>query len=120
MDNAVTIIVGAGAVLDFDHRGIIPTVCNITEEVLKLSVQKVDGRERLLIKDLYNSMVGCLKLVGNPEVRLFFHPKMTFEELLYVLEMCLTYSSCWYDEYLHWESFPLFGTLTEPESFLKR
>lgn len=35
MDNAVTIIVGAGAVLDFDHRGIIPTVNNITEEVLK-------------------------------------------------------------------------------------
>ena len=29
MDNAVTIIVGAGAVLDFDHRGIIPTVNNI-------------------------------------------------------------------------------------------
>lgn len=43
MDNAVTIIVGAGAVLDFDHRGIIPTVNNITEEVLELSVQKVDG-----------------------------------------------------------------------------
>ena len=38
MDNAVIIIVGAGAVLDFDHRGIITTVNNITEEVLKLSV----------------------------------------------------------------------------------
>lgn len=119
MDNAVTIIVGAGAVLDFDHRGIIPTVNNITEEVLKLSVQKVDGGQRQLIKELYDFMVGRLKLVGNPEVRRYFHPKMTFEELLHVLEMCLSYSSCWHDEYLHWESFPLFGTLTEPESFLK-
>lgn len=82
MDNAVTIIVGAGAVLDFDHRGIIPTVNNITEEVLKLSVQKVDGGQRQLIKELYDFMVGRLKLVGNPEVRRYFHPKMTFEELI--------------------------------------
>ena len=119
MDNAVTIIVGAGAVLDFYHWGIIPTVNNITNEVLKLSVQKVDGGERQLIKELYDSMVGRLQLVGNPEVRRFFHPKMTFEELLHVLEMCLTYSPCWHDEYLHWESFPLYGTLTEPEAFLK-
>lgn len=44
---------------------------------------------------------------------------MTFEELLHVLEMCLSYSSCWHDECLHWESFPLFGTLTEPKPFLK-
>ncbi len=119
MDNAVTIIVGAGAVLDFDHRGIIPTVNNITEEVLELPVQKVDGGERQLIKELYGFMAGRLKLVGNPEVRRYFHPKITFEELLHVLEMCLSYSSCWHDEYLHWESFPLFGTLTEPKPFLK-
>lgn len=119
MDNDVTIIVGAGAVLDFDHRGIIPTVNNITEEVLELPVQKVDGGERQLIKELYDFMAGRLKLVGNPEVRRYFHPKITFEELLHIIEMCLSYSSCWHDEYLHWESFPLFGTLTEPGPFLK-
>lgn len=119
MDNAVTIIVGAGAVLDFGNRGIIPTVNNITEEVLKLSVQKVDGGGRQLIKELYDSMAGRLRLVGNPDMRRFPHPKMTFEELLHVLEICLTYSPCWHDEYLHWESFPLFGTLAEPEPFLK-
>lgn len=45
MNNAVTIIVGAGAVLDFDHKGIFPSVKNITDEVLKLSIQKVDGGE---------------------------------------------------------------------------
>lgn len=43
MGNAVTIIVGAGAVLNFDHKGIFPSVKNITDEVLKLSIQKVDG-----------------------------------------------------------------------------
>ena len=35
MSNAVTIIVGAGAVLDFDHKGIFPSVKNITDEVLR-------------------------------------------------------------------------------------
>ena len=43
MKDAVTIIVGAGAVLDFEHKGISPSVKNITDEVLKLSIQKVDG-----------------------------------------------------------------------------
>lgn len=38
MNNAVTIIVGAGAVLDFDHNGIFPSVKNITDEVLKLNI----------------------------------------------------------------------------------
>ena len=31
MKDAVTIIVGAGAVLDFDHKGIFPSVKNITD-----------------------------------------------------------------------------------------
>ena len=43
MADGITIIVGAGAVLDFDHKGIFPSVKNITDEVLKLSIQKVDG-----------------------------------------------------------------------------
>ena len=38
MGNRVTIIVGAGAVLDFDHKGILPSVKNITDEVLKLNI----------------------------------------------------------------------------------
>lgn len=42
MGNGVTIIVGAGAVLDFDHKGLFPSVNNITDEVLKLNIQKVD------------------------------------------------------------------------------
>lgn len=43
MGNGLTIIVGAGAVLDFDHKGIFPSVKNITDEVLKLNIQKVAG-----------------------------------------------------------------------------
>ena len=66
MNNAVTVIVGAGAVLDFDHKGISPSVKNITEEVLKQKIQKVDGGERPLLFDLNNHIVEKLKEVGRP------------------------------------------------------
>lgn len=59
--SAVTIIVGAGALLNFDHKGIIPTVKNITEEVLKLNIHKVDGGERPLLFDLNKHIVDKLK-----------------------------------------------------------
>ena len=120
MDKAVTIIVGAGAVLDFKHKGIIPSVKNITEEVLKLPIRKVDGSDWLLINELYNHIFCRLKEVGNPDTKKFIYPQINFEDLLHVLEMCLTYSSCWHDEFVQWSSFPLFGSLTEPDSFLKR
>ena len=68
MKDAVTILVGAGAVLDFDHKGIFPSVKNITDEVLKQSIQKVDGGERPLLRELYNHVVDELKKVGRPEV----------------------------------------------------
>ena len=61
MNNAVKIIVGAGDVLDFEHKGIFPSVKNITEEVLKLSIQTVDGGERLLLHELNKQMVEELK-----------------------------------------------------------
>lgn len=118
MDEAITIIVGAGAVLDFEHKGIFPSVKNLTEEVLKLPIQKVDGTDWLLIKELYNFIISGLKQIGNPQVRRLFHPEISFEDILHVLEMCLSYSSCWHDEYLHWETFPLFGALAEPKSSL--
>lgn len=63
MNNAVTIIVGAGAVLDFDHKGIFPSVKNITDEVLKLSIQKVDGGERPLLREIYEQVVKKLNRV---------------------------------------------------------
>ncbi len=119
MAEDVTIIVGAGAVLDFEHKGIVPSVENITEEVLKLPVQKVDGSEWLLINELYKYIYSSLKQVGNPETRKFIRPQINFEDLLHVLEMCLTYSSCWHNEYLQWSVFPLFGSLTDPKNYLK-
>lgn len=57
MNDAVTIIVGAGAVLDFDHKGIFPSVKSITDEVIKLSIQKVAGGKRLLMHELNKQMV---------------------------------------------------------------
>ena len=94
MNDAVTIIVGAGAALDFDHKGIVPLVKNITNEVLDLKIQNYYGEETLLIRHVHDNIVARLKEVGNPEVRRFQKPYLNFEELLHVLEMCYTYSSC--------------------------
>lgn len=118
MSGNVTVIVGAGAVLDFDHNGIYPTINNITNEVLKLIIPTVKGGERPLIKELHDYIVKRLKLVGNTEVRRHIHPQLNFERLLHVIEMCSTYSSCWHDECQYWENFPIFGALIEPNSFL--
>lgn len=118
MGNRVTIIVGAGAVLDFDHKGISPSVKNITDEVLKLSIQKVDGGERPLLRELYDYIVGKLNQVGRPEVNRYIPPQINFESLLHVVEMCISYSSCWHKELTSWPALPEFGTLIQPDEFL--
>ena len=117
MDSGVTIIVGAGAVLDFDHKGIFPSVSIITEEVLKLSIQKVEGGERPLLREVYNHVVKKLNLVSKRNCRKF--PQLNFENLLHVLEMCIAYSGCWRKEHVSWLAFPEFGTLIRPDKFLK-
>ena len=94
MNNAVTIIVGAGAVLDFDHKGIFPSVKNITDEVLKLSIQKVDGGERPLLREIYEHVVKNLNRVL--ETNHIKPPQLNFENLLHVIEMCIAYSGSWH------------------------
>lgn len=118
MNDAVTIIVGAGAVLDFDHKGIFPSVKNITDEVLKLSIQKVDGGERPLLREINDYIVGKLNQVGRPEVNRYIPPQLNFESLLHVVEMCISYSGYWHKEFTSWPALPEFGTLIQPDEFL--
>ena len=54
--------------MDFEHKGIFLSVKNITGEVLKLSIYKVDGGERLLLHELNKQMIEELKIVGRPEM----------------------------------------------------
>jgi hypothetical protein len=117
MNRGVTVIVGAGAVLDFEHKGIFPSVSNITDEVLKLSIQKVEGGERPLLRELYDHVVKKLNKVSERNCRKF--PQLNFENLLHVLEMCIAYSGCWRKEHISWLAFPEFGTLIQPDKFLK-
>ena len=119
MNDAVTIIVGAGAVLDFDHKGIFPSVKNITDEVLKLSIQKVDGGERLLLREINDYIVGKLNQIDRPEVNRNVPPQLNFESLLHVVEMCISYSGYWHKEFTSWLALPEFGTLIQPDEFLK-
>jgi len=117
MDDAVTIIVGAGAVLDFEHKGIVPSVENITEALLMLSIQTVDGCERPLLRELYNHVFKKLNKVS--EINRINLAQLNFENLLHVIEMCIAYSACWCKEYISWLSYPEFGTLIQPVKFLK-
>lgn len=117
MDSGVTIIVGAGAVLDFQHNGLFPSVSNITEEVLKLNIHKVDGGERPLLRELYNHVVDKLNKVS--EKNHINRAQLNFENLLHILEMCIAYSCCLHKEYISWLAFPEFGTLIHPDKFLK-
>ena len=117
MGNRVTIIVGAGAVLDFDHKGTFPSVKNITDEVLKQSIQKVEGGERPLLRELYDHVVRKLNRVL--ETNHIMPPQLHFENLLHVIEMCIAYSGGWHKKYVSWIPFPEFGTLIQPVKFLK-
>jgi len=117
MDSGVTIIVGAGAVLDFQHNGLFPSVSNITEEVLKLNIHKVEGGERPLLRELYTHVVDKLNKVS--EKNHINRAQLNFENLLHILEMCIAYSGCLHKEYISWLAFPEFGTLIHPDKFLK-
>lgn len=117
MKDATTIIVGAGAVLDFEHKGVFPSVQNITKEVLKLNIHKVEGGERPLLRELYNHVYNELNKVSG--FNYIKPPQLNFENLLHVIEMCIAYSGCWRKEYISWLSFPEFGTLIQPVNFLK-
>ena len=117
MGNGITIIVGAGAVLDFNHKGVYPSVDNITDEVLKLSIQKVDGGERPLLRELYDHVVRKLNRVL--EAKRIMPPKLNFENLFHVIEMCIAYSSFRGKEYISMHAFPEFGALIQPVKFLK-
>lgn len=119
MNSAVTVIVGSGAVLDFDHKGIFPSVKDITKEVLKIRTQKVDGGERPLLGELNEHIVKKLNQVGRPEINKFMPPQLNFENLLHVVEMCISYSGCWHKKYVSWPALPEFGTLIQPDDFLK-
>lgn len=119
MNDRTTVIVGAGAVMDFCHKGIFPSVRNITDEVLRLQIQKVNGSYGFLIQDLNDIIIERLKNVGASEERRCFHPQLSFEDILHFLELCLAYSPCWHNEYPHCSYFPPFGSLIEPYALLK-
>ena len=90
---------------------------NIADEVLKLSIQKVDGGERPLLRELYDHVVRKLnKVLETNHIK---PPQLNFENLLHVIEMCIAYSGCWSKEYISWLAYPEFGTLIQPVTFLK-
>lgn len=115
LHSRTTVIIGAGAVLDFDFNGIIkPTTDNITKKVVEQKIQCLDEEESDIIKQIYERIVDASRvefLRLHPDMR-YFEPKVTFEDLFEVIESLYSYSGTWNHEHY---PFPLISTLVHSE-----
>lgn len=96
-----TALLGAGAILDFDFKEIVvPTTKNITKAVVEQKIQGYDGRESVLIKHIYNTIVEVSRtayLKSHFAVRQY-EPKISFEDLFNVIETLFSYNGTWKQE----------------------
>lgn len=65
----ITAILGAGAVLDFDFGNLLrPSTANITNAILDIEVQNVDGQKTKIIKDVHDRLQERGFEKQNPEI----------------------------------------------------
>lgn len=106
----ITTILGAGAVLDFDFGNLlIPSTHNITEAILDIEVQNVDGIMTKIFKDVHDR----LQERGFEKQNLAITPystevvnKIHFEHLFHVLEDLMSYNSVWKNEWISPSTYP--------------
>lgn len=108
--NRITAILGAGAVLDFDFGNLLrPSTQNITEAILNIEVQNVDGQKTKLIKDVYDRLLECgferQNLARAPYAKEVVN-KINFEHLFHVLEELMSYNSVWKNEWISPSIYP--------------
>lgn len=102
--NRITTILGAGAVLDFDFGNLLrPTTQNITDAILDIEVQNVDGQTTKLIKAVHDRLQDRGFEKRNPEITPYAKEvvnKIHFEHLFHVLEELMSYNSIWKSEWI--------------------
>lgn len=111
----VTMIMGAGAVLDmnFPDSIITPTTWNITQEVLKPYDDIFDKNRKItIIKDIYD--VLCQKFPVNSNIwwEDELHPNINFEILFHVIEQLISYESVWSGNNYNPYTYPYFAPFT--------
>ena len=122
----ITIILGAGAVLDFDFQPneIKPTTENITDEMDKIKVQSIKGGDDIyIVKEIHSALKDANYETQNParcpEARAIINP-INFETLFHVIENLMSYSSVWKDEWISPFIFPPVAAFVEcKERFTK-
>lgn len=108
-----TVILGAGAVLDFDYSGmVLPATNIITKEVVNQTIHGLNDENSDLLKHIYDRIVDVSRseyLKVHPAVR-FFEPKVTFEDLFEVVETLYSYNGTWNHEQY---PFPFIAALVQ-------
>lgn len=97
-NHRVTMIMGAGAVLDMNFPGniVTPTTKKITEEVLKPYRDIFnDSREITVVNDIYDELIKKFPVDPNIWWRDDLRPEINFEILFHVIEQLLSYESVW-------------------------
>lgn len=106
----ITAILGAGAVLDFDFDNLLsPSTQNITEAILDIEVQNVDGQSIKLIKAVHDRLQERGFEKQNPMITPYAKEdvnKIHFEHLFHVLEELMSYNSIWKNEWISPSVFP--------------
>lgn len=111
----VTMIMGAGAVLDMDFPcGILrPTTWNITEEVKKPYNDIFDeGRQITIVDDIYQHLLKSFPSNTNIWWETNPVPNIHFEILFHVMEQLLAYEGVWAGNNHNPDIFPHFGPFT--------
>ena len=97
-NHRVTMIMGAGAVLDMNFPGniVTPTTKKITEEVLKPYRDIFnDSREITVVNDIYDELIKKFPVDPNIWWEDDLKPNVNFEILFHVIEQLLSYESVW-------------------------
>lgn len=108
--NRITTILGAGAVLDFDFGDLlIPSTRNITDAILDIEVQNIDGLMSKLIKAVYDRLQERGFERQNPAIAPYAKEvvnKINFEHLFHVLEELMSYNNIWKNEWISPSIYP--------------
>lgn len=117
-----TVILGAGAVLDFNFSGItFPSTSNITEKIIDIKVQGLDVEQ----SDLISVVNKRIKESGDQiyierELQRQFKYHVNFEELFFTLETLYSFNGTFQNEYLSPQIRPFVASLLKPIDEIKQ
>lgn len=111
----VTMIMGAGAVLDMNFpTGVLrPSTWNITQEVIKPYNNIFDKDKKItVVEDIYKRLMEVFPVNNNILWEKDLKPSIHFEMLFHVMEQLMAYQSVWHGKNLNPNTYPHFAPFT--------